>query len=707
MCGLRIEVEGDQILSIRGDRDDPLSRGHICPKAPAIADLHRDPDRLRTPMRRTSSGWEPVDWEAALAETAERVHAAQEKDGRDAVALYVGNPAAHNHGMLIFGPMLLRTLRTKNRYSATSVDQLPHMVAAYLMMGHQLLFPIPDVDRTAHLLILGGNPLASNGSLMTAPGIERRLRAIQERGGRVVVVDPRRTETAALADEHVFIRPGTDALLLLGMLHVVLRERGTRAGHLRAWLRGQQALEEAAAGFAPERCADATGVPADTIRRLALELADAQSGVCYGRLGTSTQAFGTLCQWLINALNIVTGNFDRPGGAMFTQPALDIVKGSRRIGMGRGTRDRYRSRVRGLPEFGGELPVAALAEEILTGGQGRVTTLVTAAGNPVLSTPNGRQLERALGQLDFMVSIDPYLNETTCQAHLILPPASALERSHYDLGLHMVAVRNTAKWSPPLFDKPPEARHDWEILFELESRLLSLRGSLSPLGRLGRAALGRLGPDGLLDLGLRTGSRGALRRPGRGLSLRRLRAAPHGIDLGPLAPCLRGRLPREHAFIDLAPEPLLDEVHRLEEAFPAGSGQPAHDDGDLLLVGRRHLRTNNSWMHNVPKLVAGANRCTLLVHPADLAERGLTNGQVVTLRSRVGELSVPVESSEQMMRGVVSLPHGWGHDRPGIRMAVAQAHAGSSINDLTDHEAIDRLSGAAVLSGVPVALLPA
>jgi anaerobic selenocysteine-containing dehydrogenase len=700
MCGVRIEVADGRVTSIRGDEEDPFSKGHICPKAVALKDLHEDPDRLRQPMRRTASGWEPVSWEAALDEAARRLHETQRQYGRDAVGVYVGNPTVHNTGALLFLPQLLRALRTRNKYSATSVDQLPHMLAAYLMFGHQLMVPIPDIDRTAYLLALGANPLASNGSMMTAPDVRGRLRAIQQRGGRVVVVDPRRTETARIADEHLFIRPGTDALFLFALLHELLRR--PKLEHLASFSEGLEQVRELAREFTPERAAGPTGISAEDIRRISRELAEAPTAVCYGRVGTSTQAFGGLCQWLINVINAVSGNLDREGGAMFTLPAFDIVGGPRALATSRGGFGRTRSRVRGLPEFSGELPVAALAEELLTGGEGQIRAMITFAGNPVLSTPNGGQLDRGLASVDFMVSIDPYLNETTRHAHLILPPPSPLERGHYDVIFHALAVRNTARYAPPLFEPGPGAMPDWRIVLELQHRLEVLRHGRSVRGELKYQALKRLGPEGILDVGLRAGPYG-LRRRGlrKGLSLSVLRREPHGVDLGPMKPCLPGRLRNPERRLYLAPEPFVEDVRRLREAFPEGAAAtPA--DGELLLIGRRTLRDNNSWMHNVPMLMKGKPRCTLMMHPEDARGLGLSEGDEAVVTSRVGEVRVPVNVTDEVMRGVVSLPHGYGHGRGGVRLAVAAAHAGASLNDLTDDQRVDALCGNAAFSGVPV-----
>jgi anaerobic selenocysteine-containing dehydrogenase len=696
MCGLAIEAEDGRVRSIRGDAEDVFSRGYLCPKAVALQDLHEDPDRLRRPLRRRGSSWEEVGWDEALDEAADRLCAIQFRHGRHAVAAYLGNPIVHSYGLAIFTQLLLRALRTRSRYSATSVDQLPHMLASLLMFGHQLLFPVPDVDRTQHFLMFGANPLASNGSLMSAPGIARRLRDLRARGGRLVVVDPRRTETAAVADQHVPIRPGTDALLLLAMIHELFASGRVRPGRLAEFTDGIEDVAALAQEFTPEAAAGPTGVPADVARRLAHELADSPAGVCYGRVGVSTQEFGGLACWLINVVNVLVGSLDRPGGMMFARPAADTIAFATRLGQ-RGHFDKGRSRVRGLPEFGGEWPVGTLAEEIETDGPGQVRGLVTIAGNPVLSAPNGARIERALERLEFMVAVDPYRNETTRHAHLILPPPSPLERDHFDLILHVLAVRNTVRYSPPTFAPPAEARQDWQILAGL-TRRIQRRRRAPLLERVTLAAATRLGPRGLVDLLLRRGPYGAWRRGGRGLSLAALEKAPHGIDLGPLEPALPAALETPGRRIVLAPPQLVADLARLR----ARAAEIAGDGGGLCLIGRRELRSNNSWMHNSERLVKGRDRCTLLMHPDDARQRGLAAGDRVEVRSRAGSVQVPLAVTDEMMPGVVSLPHGWGHSRPGVTLSVAAAHPGASVNDVTDELGVDALAGTAVLNGVPV-----
>jgi len=699
ICGIEIAVQADQRLDIRGDKDDPFSQGYICPKASALGDLHYDKDRLKHPVRRTEGGWLRLGWDEAFDEVTQNLKRIHAKYGRNSIGTYLGNPTVHNYGALLFAPGFIRSLHTRNRFSATSVDQLAHHLAAYLMFGHQLLLPVPDLDRTNFFLILGANPAVSNGSMMTAPGVSRRLQEIRQRGGKVILIDPRFTETARLADRHLFIRPGTDVLLLLALLHVVFDEGLTAVGPLASFTKGVETIGNLVAEFAPERVASITGIESSQIRLLAREFAAAESAVCYGRIGVSTQEFGGVCQWLINVLNTVSGNLDSPGGAMFTCPAFDPITAPEGLAP-RGSFARWHSRVRKLPEFGGELPVVTLAEEILTEGAGQIKALVTSAGNPVLSTPNGRELDRALAGLEFMVSIDPYINETTRHAHVILPPSSSLERGHYDLAFHVLAIRNTAKFSPALFQPDGETRHDWEIFFELQTRM-----EHSGLFRSVKRKLMKrfLGPERILDLGLRFGPYGAKANPfSKGLTLRKLKKAVHGIDLGPLGSCLPGRLRTSDKRIELAPDVLVQDVERVKAKLLDGASLPSN--GDLLLIGRRQLRSNNSWMHNSQRLVRGKPQCTILMHPTDAAHRHLRPGQKVSVRSRVSSVVVPIEISEEMMPGVVSIPHGWGHDRLGVQLEVAQQHAGESINDITDNLTIDALCGTAAFNGTWVAV---
>jgi len=686
ICGLTIETtetEGNvAITSIKGDALDTFSRGHICPKAVALQDIQNDPDRLRQPMRRVGSEWLPIAWDEAFALVAERMAAIQERHGQNAVAVYQGNPSVHNYGLMTHSNYFLGLLKTRNRYSATSVDQLPHHLSSYLMYGHGLLLPIPDIDHTDFMLILGGNPLASNGSIMTVPDVEKRLKAIQARGGKVVVVDPRRSETAAIADQHLFVRPGGDAALLFGLLNTLFSEGLTRGSHLP--VEGLDEVRAAVAMFTAEAMSPLCAVPAAQIRQLARDFAAAPSAVCYGRMGVSTQAFGTLCHWLVQLINLVTGNLDRVGGALCTEPAVDLVAST-----SGGHFNKWQSRVSGRPEYGGELPVSALAEEMLTEGEGQIRALITVAGNPVLSTPNGRQLEQALDGLEFMVSIDLYINETTRYADLILPSTSALENDHYDTTFNLFAVRNVTRFNRAILAKPEGALHDWEIFVGLAKAFAEKTGKeLKPT----------MPPSKMIDMGLRMGLYGDASE--QKLSLATLFDHPHGIDLGALQPNLASRLKTPNQHVQAAPPEILADLARF-----AALQAPAADE--LLMIGRRHVRSNNSWMHNYHRLVKGKPRHQLLMHPDDLASRGLSDGQRVRVSSRVGQIEVEVLGSLDMMKGVVSLPHGWGHARPGVQMTIASGQPGSSANDLTDECQLDELSGNAALNGVPVTVAAA
>jgi anaerobic selenocysteine-containing dehydrogenase len=684
-CGIVVEVEDGRVKSVRGDDEDPMSRGYVCPKVVGMQDLTEDPDRLRRPLIREGSTFREASWDEALSFAAEGIRRVRAQHGKDALAVYQGNPTAHNLGLMTIGQAVFRTLGTKNLYSASSADQVPHMRAAHEMFGHLLYMPVPDIDHTDYWLVLGANPAVSNGSVMTAPDVRGRLAKIRARGGRVVVVDPRRTETAEISDQHVFLRPGTDALFLLSVLNVIFAEGLGREG--RAPLAGVPALKDVASRFTPERTVPATGVAPSTVRALARDFAAAPRAVCYPRVGTCHQEHATLASWLAYALSAVTGNLDREGGLMWTKPAADLVAIAELTGLaGLG---RWKSRVRGLVETGGELPVAVLAEEIETEGEGQVKALLTSAGNPALSAPNGPRLERALSKLEHMVSVDAYLNETTRHAHVILPPCGPLQRPHYDLALNAFAVRNTAKWTDPALPLGPDEKDDGMIALELGARL---RLPLGPFGR----ALGKLdkarAPERVVDALLRAGPYGIGRG---GLSVSMLRKHPHGMDLGPLTPQLPGMLRTPHKRVELAPSAFVKEIVELERTLDAARPE-------LVLIGRRHLRSNNSWLHNSQRLVKGPARCTLLLHPDDAQKRGLRAGETARVTTVAGSALAAVEVSDEIMPGVVSLPHGWGHTREGTRMGVARAHAGVSVNDLTDDARVDRLTGNAAMNGVPV-----
>jgi anaerobic selenocysteine-containing dehydrogenase len=716
-CGLRLELEGDRVVSVRGDDDDVFSRGYLCPKGALFGELEADPDRLRTPRVRRDGVLVEATWQEAFAEVARRLRPIVAEHGPDAVAAYLGNPNVHNlSGQLYLRP-LLKSLRTRNIFSASSVDQLPKHVSCGTLFGDPLAIPVPDIDRTELLVVLGGNPRVSNGSLWTAPDLPGRLTALQRRGGRLVVVDPRRTRTAAKADLHLAIRPGTDALLLAAIARTLADEELIAVGdHLAPHLDGLDEALARLAPFTPERVAAICGIDAGTIRALARDLAAADRACVYGRLGTTTVRTGTVASWLVDLVNVLTGNLDRPGGAMFPRPAHH--RGPRRPFR----TARWTSRVRGLPEAIGELPVATLVDEIVTPGDGQVRALLVVAGNPVISTPDGERLDAAIAGLDLVVAIDPYVTATSRHADVILPPPGALHRSHYDLAFTGLAIRNVANYSPPVLEDT-DGPDEWEILLTLaaialgqdppvdvdaadtfvartlvetlvadETARIATRDADAVMAALGD----RRGPDRLLDLLLRAGPYGeGFGADPDGLSVAKLEANPHGIDLGPLEPRVPDVLSTASGRIELAVPLVLDELSRLEAQLDEVPDGP-------VLIGRRHLRTNNSWSHNVAGLAKGQQLCTLQVHPDDADAFGVSDGGTARVRSRAGEVTVTVEVTDDLRPGVVSLPHGFGHDLEGVELSVAREQAGVNSNVLTDRDDVDPLSGTAVLNGIPV-----
>ena len=692
LCGLTATVEGDRITGIRGNPDDVFSRGHMCPKGAALREVEDDPDRLRVPLRRTRGGaFSPIGWEEALGETAHRLRAIQAAHGKDSVAIYVGNPNIHSHGAALGAQLLTLALGSRNRFDPNSQDSAPRLFACMQVYGDGLSIPVPDIDNTDYLLILGGNPATSNGSMMALGDARGRLRGVRERGGRMVVIDPRKTETAEMADAHYFIRPGGDAALLLAMLNVLFTDGLVDERNISLIASGLSELRAIAARFSPERVAGATGMTAETISTLAREFAGARRAVLHGRIGTCQNEFGPVASWLIEAVNVVTGNFDRPGGAMFPRPAADIGGVARAL-VGNHY-DRYRSRVRGLPEFLGALPSAVMAEEMETPGAGQVKALVTVAGNPVLSTPNGERLARALPGLDFMVSVDLYLNETTRHADIVLPPVTALHATNYDLVLLRMAVRNVARFSEAVLPRAAGTLDDWEILSELSLRIGAPKRLQNTLRRLSRGL-----PDRVVDWLLRTGHYGDRFIPGhKGLSLSRLRKRPHGIDLGPLIPSRGQNVRTPDGLVNLAPPVYATELLRLEAWMET---RPRADE--LLLIGRRHMRSMNSWLHNAHSLVKGPSRAQLLMHPEDAARLGLTGGMRVRIASRVGAVSARLGLSNEVMRGVVSLPHGFGHNAAADTLHIAGGVEGPNVNALTDDQHVEGLIGTSVLNGVPV-----
>lgn len=696
MCGLVVTTEAGRVTDIRGDKEDVFSRGHICPKAFALKELHDDGDRLRVPLRRRGNDFEEISFEQAIEETTDRFAAIQRKHGKDAVGTYIGNPSAHNHGTILMGTVLSGVLATRNRFDANSQDANPKLFASLRAFGDLLSMTIPDVDRTRFFLAFGANPVASNGSIMTLGDVRGRLNGIRARGGSFVVVDPRRTETAKIASEHLAIRPGGDAAFILAMLRVIFDEGLLDREALGRTTRNLAALERATEPFTPARVAARVGIEAERIADLARRFATTKPAVAYGRIGVCQNEFGVLASFLIEALNVVTGNFDTPGGAMFTEPAIDLGPIARRFGVqGAG---HHVSRVRKLPEVGGNLPAAAIAEEIETPGEGQIRGFLTIAGNPVSSVPNGERLRRALSTLELMVSVDIYLNETTRHAHLILPPCSPLERGHYDLIFCALAVRNVAKYSPPVLPPKEGSREDWDILYDIATGLLAKRSlpqrleALSgPLGRLFAGIKPR--SETVLDLLLRAGPHGL--RSARRLDLAKLRAAPHGVDLGPLRPMGKERVRTPDGRVELGPVDVLRDAARVDrwlDEAPRG----------LVLIGRRHVRSNNSWMHNLTSLTKGPTRTALFMNPADAASRGIKSGDRVRVRSRVGEIEVGVEITDDVRPGVASLPHGFGQSAVRDHLRVAGALDGASMNTLTDDEWLEPLSATSILNGTPV-----
>ncbi|MEU5877232.1 molybdopterin oxidoreductase family protein [Spirillospora sp. NPDC047279] len=730
LCGLEITLDdAGTVTGVRGDKKDPLSQGFICPKGATLGRLDGDPDRLTEPMVRDHDHHTAGTWDDAFETVRREIGKVVQRHGKDAVAVYIGNPTAHSIAGPLYGAAIIKALGTRNVYTASTADQMPKHVSSGHVFGDPLAIPVPDLDRTDHLLMLGANPLESNGSLCSAPDFPGRLKAIRARGGKVTVVDPRHTRTASLADEHVFIRPGTDAFLLIALVHTLFAEDLTRVDGLAGRINGLDDLRALAVDFPPERVAQITGIASNDIRRMARELAAADRAAVYGRIGTCTQAYGTLNSWLVDALNVLTGNLDQPGGAMFPRPAhMPTYRPKRPF-----TTGRWRSRVRDLPEVNGELPVATLADEIETPGEGQIRALITIGGNPVLSAPGGSRLDTAFAGLEFMVSVDPYLNETTRHADVILPPPRPTQTPHYDLALLGFTVRDYVRYSVPALPLPEGRPSESEILARLAVIASGMDAAPADLDEmiimttLGKATALEGSPvegreadelrkmldsttsstEQRLDMMLRLGPYGdGFGADPEGLTLARLRTEhPHGLDLGPLKPRLDEVLCTSSGRIELCPPSFAADAARLYAALDGASDGIALN-GQLLLIGRRHLRSNNSWLHNLPELVRGSNTCTLQLNPADAARLGVRGGDVVRVTSRSGTIEAVAEPTTSVMAGVVSLPHGWGHDRPGTRTGIASRNAGVNVNAVTDDREIDPLSGTAVFNGVPVTLEP-
>jgi len=706
MCGLKIEIKGDKVHSIKGDKQDPFSQGHICPKAIALQDLYTDKDRLTKPVKKTKDGWQEISWKEAFKLIAVKLKSTQQQHGRDSVGVYAGNPTVHNLEAMIYGADFFRQLGSKNRYSATSVDQLPHHLAAMLMFGHPLLLPIPDIDHTDFMVILGANPVVSNGSIMTVPNVKKRLKNIQKRQGKIITIDPRLTETGKLADQHLMIKPGTDAYLLMAMINYLFDKHLVNCNRLKRHLDDLDKIQDLVKNFTTDKVAQHTGISASDIANLVEEFCQAKSAVLYARIGVSTHEFGSLANWLVNLFNILTGNMDSKGGMMFTTPAIDLI-GHKKPQHKKFAR--YFSRVSGYPETIGEFPVVALAEEILTPGEGQIKAMITAAGNPLLSTPNNAQLSRAFEQLDFMLSIDFYINETTKHADIILPPPSPLERPHYDLVFNHLAVRNYAKYSETLFERAKGSLSEAQI-YQALTQVMAPDGIISKSKIwLKIQVLKWLGPEGILNKGIKKGPYGKNQHAEfKYLNLKKIKQHTHGMDLGALKPCFPAKILTKNGNIQLAPEEFVKDLKRLNEKLSEDSlGSNSDGEKRFTLIGRRDPRTCNSWMHNSYRLVKGKPGCIAHMNDQDALELNIQTGQLINISSRVGKISLPVEVTDTMMSGSVSVPHGWGHGEPQTRMSIANAHAGVSVNQITDEKFVDKLSGNAALNGVPVKITAA
>lgn len=722
-CGLLIHADTDsrEVIRVEGDPDDFRSQGFVCPKSQAIKGVFEDPERLRRPIRKTAKGdWEEIDWETALTTVTDKLLAVREQYGHEALGVYIGNPIGFDAGTMPYTSVFMRSLMTTHVFTAATMDHFPKLISSNLLYGRANILPIPDLDRCDYLLCLGGNPVVSQGSLMSAPNVKKRLQTIQQRDGKLIVLDPRRSETAELANEHIFIRPGTDAFFLFAMVNEIFAADLVDLGHLSSAVDGLEQLQELATEFTPEAVADVTGIDADTIRRITREFSKAQRACCYGRIGTCTVEFGTLASWLVDVVGILTGSFDSEGGMMFPRPATGELEPGPEAEFSYG---RYHSAVRQFPEINGQLPCAVMAEEIDSApSDKRIRSMITLAGNPVLSTPNGERLNRGLEGLEFMVSIDIYLNETTRHADLILPPLPQLETDNFDALAPGTAIHNYARYSEQVFEAESGGMPQWQILLEIAARLNNkscdeleaellakqcqrlLSRSHSPahgvtvdvaLEKLQRESLG---PSRQIDLMIRSGPYGdGFDDDAKGLTLAKLREKNTSVDLGALTPRLLEILRSPGGRIVLDHEYIVGDIPRLSGKLKQSN------DAALLLIGRRQPQNMNTWLHNLPALAKGKARCTLQMHPLDAKGRALDDGSEVTVSSRVGEVCVPLELSENMMRGVVSLPHGYGHKVSNIRLSVArEKQPGVNANALTDDLVMDPLSGTGVTSGIPV-----
>ncbi|MFK7976063.1 MAG: molybdopterin-dependent oxidoreductase [Halioglobus sp.] len=717
-CGLKMEVDTQarEIISIHGDENNQRSNGYVCAKSQAFRYIYEDKERLRKPIRKTADGWQEISWEDALSETASKLAGIRDAFGKDAIAMYYGNPNGHNFSTQIYTQMFITLLNTERFFSAGSVDQQPKNLSCELLFGNGWVFPIPDIDNTDFFVCMGGNPMVSQGSLMSAPDVETKLKTIQSKGGSVVVIDPRRTETANAADQHLFIRPGTDAFFLLAFVNELFATDQVTPGRLAEFTDGIQEMEALSAPYAPEAVASITGVSTEALRQLVHDFCAADAPVLYGRIGLCTQRFGTLASWLVDVINVLRGRLDAKGGAMFPKPATghtDPAAAPPELGY-----NRWQSKARGFPEYMAMLPASLMAEEMELKGEHQVRAMITVAGNPVLSVPNGKRIHAAMDDLDFMVAFDFYLNETTAQADIIIPSTTQLEHSNYDFLFSSTCVRNFAQYSPQVFEPEPEALEQWEIMNEVTARMNGMtRSDLESMmldGMIDQtlanseelagltaddikaATAHHQGPERLLDIMLRAGPYGD-KFKGEGLNLDQVKEAPHGIDLGPLEPRLPELLATPGKRINLVPSIITDDLSRLEKAMHEGPGD------DMLLIGRRHIRDMNSWLHNLNNYARGKNRCTLLINSADAKKLGIVDGGQAKISSRVGAFVAEVNETEDIMPGVVSLPHGFGHTYTGTGQSIASEQIpGISANDLVDDNEMDMPSGTSIVNGVPV-----
>ncbi len=711
VCGMIATVEDRRLVQLRPDPEHPISQGFSCPKGIEFADIVNDPDRLLHPMRRTAAGgFERISWATALAEIGARLREIRARHGGGSIGWYAGNPSAFSHSHAIWSAGFVRALGSRHLYTPNTQDTSSRFVASALLYGSPTIFPLPDLERTDFLLMLGANPLVSRGSIVSAGNLRAKLTGIVGRGGRVVVVDPRRTETAK-AFEHVAVRPDGDAWLLLSMLHVILAEGLVDEAAIAGQTRGIGALRAAAADWPPERAQEWSGVPADDVRALARAFAAAPSATAYGRTGACLGRHATLVNVLLDALNVVTGNLDRPGGSVFGRPPIDFTALASRLGLA--TFDTYRSRVGGFPEVLGQLPAPIMAAEIETPGPGQLRALFVSAGNLLLSVPGSDGFERALDRLDLQVGIDFYVNETHRHADYLLPAATFYERDDLPIPLLETQLTPHVQWTEAVVPPRGEARPDWQIINDLGAQLgiAPVAGPLTKwtgCGRLGRLAQRVLGPaarrvtphlmvDALLRAG-RDGDRFGLRRGG--LSLAKLRANPRGIVLAPHVETgvLGQRVQHEDRLVHLDDPRIAAELDRLA-ATPS-----ADPDFPLRMIGRREVRSHNSWLHNNPKFRDPSRRQRALVNPADAAALGLAAGDSVRVVSARGAIEVPAEITGDVGPGTVAVPHGWGHRDAG--WTIANAAGGANVNEITSPSVddLEQLSGMAHLNGVPVRL---